>query len=134
MLAALDERIAVSAPVCGVCTYRSLIEDVRDEHSDGAYISFLDSHSYYYFVPGVLRVADQGDFIGLIAPRPLAILGAEHDNCFPERGAREVYRHLKHLYGLYGAGSKLSFYLLDGPHSMPPVLREKAYRFFERHL
>ena len=134
MLAALDERIAAAAPVCGVCTYRGLMEDFRDAAYDRADLSFLDSHSIYYYIPGVLRFAEQGDLLGLIAPRPLAILGATHDNCFPERGVRRVYRDLRHLYGLYGARRNLSMHLFDGPHSMPPMLREKAYRLFKKHL
>ena len=62
------------------------------------------------------------------------ILGATHDHVFPERGIREIYRDLTHLYGLYDAREKLSIYLYNGRHSMPPLLRRKAYRFFEKHL
>jgi dienelactone hydrolase len=134
MLAALDERIAAAAPVCGIASYRSLIEDVRDEGYDRSFLSFLDSHSYYYYLPGILRVAEQADLIGLLAPRPLTILGATHDHVFPERGIREVYDKLKRLYELYDARENLSIYLYNGPHSMPPRLRCKAYRFFEKHL
>ncbi len=134
MLAALDERIAAAAPVCGLASYRSIVEDVRDDRYDGAGLSFLDSHSYYYYLPGVLRLAEQADLMGLIAPRPLAVLGAKRDHCFPLRGIREVHRDLKHVYGLYGAADRLSIFLFDGRHSMPPLLRRKAYGFFEKHL
>ena len=134
MLAAMDERIAAAAPICGVCTYRSLWSGVRDAWYDGSFRSFLDSHSNYYFTPGVLRIADQQDLCGLIAPRPFALIGANHDDCFPLPGMRECARDLKRLYKLVGAGSNFRYVEFEGVHSMPEHTRRTAYAFFREHL
>lgn len=134
MLAALDERIAASAPVCGVCTYASLSRSVRDERYDSAWLSFLDSHGIYYYTPGVLELGDQQDLCGLIAPRPFALIGADKDNCFPLDGMREAAADLKRLYKLLRAGTNFRYVEFDGPHSMPEHSRKTAYAFFRRHF
>ena len=134
MLAALDERIKVAVPVVGVSTYRHIIEGVRDDTADGSYLSFLDSHGVYYYIPGILQVGEQQDLISLIAPRPLLILGATHDNCFPQKGVEAVYRDVRRIYRLLGAGKNVGCTLYRGPHAIPPVLRERAYAFFGKHL
>jgi dienelactone hydrolase len=134
MLAALDDRIAAAAPVCGVATYRSVMEGFRTEWYDSAYISFMDGSHIYYFTPGVLELADQQDLIALIAPRPLSIISANHDAWFPLEGMREVARDLRHAYALLGAGSRFDYHEFEGPHDMPEHARRHAYRFLRRHL
>lgn len=134
MLAAMDDRIKVAIPICGVCTYRSLIDGVRDENVDGSFMSFLDSHGIYYYIPGILQVGEQQDLVSLIAPRPLLILGGTTDNCFPEQGVRDVYRDVRRIYRLLNAEKNIDCYLYEGPHGNPPELRERAYAFLEKHL
>lgn len=134
MLAAMDDRIAAAAPVCGVCTYRSLWDEYRSAYYDGALLSFLDSHSIYYFTPGVLKLADQQDLCGLIAPRPFALIGGNHDDCFPLSGMRECDRDLRRLYRLFGKEENFLYYEFEGPHSMPEHSRRAAYAFFRKHF
>ncbi|MBI3832272.1 MAG: acetylxylan esterase [Planctomycetes bacterium] len=134
MLAAMDDRIAAAAPVCGVCTYRSLWDEWRTEWYDHALLSFLDSHSIYYFTPGVLQLGDQQDLCGLVAPRPFALIGGNHDNCFPLGGMKECDRDLGRLYRLYGKAENFLYYEFEGPHSMPEHSRKAAYAFFRKHL
>jgi len=134
MVAALDERITASAPVCGLCTYRSLWSEWRTEWYDGAWLSFLDSHSLYYFTPGILRLADQQDLSTLAAPRPFCLIGGNHDNCFPLSGMRECNRDLSRLYSLLGAAKNFRYVEFEGPHSMPLHTRRTAYAFFREHL
>ncbi|HYF51505.1 MAG TPA: prolyl oligopeptidase family serine peptidase [Planctomycetota bacterium] len=133
MLAAMDERIAAAAPVCGLCTYRSL-NQYRTEWYGNDLLSFYDSHSIYYYTPGVLELGDQQDVAGLIAPRPLMVIGATHDNCFPLDGMREAAADLRHLYQLSGAASNFEYVEFDGPHSMPEHTRRTAYAFFHKHF
>lgn len=132
MLPALEPRIAAAAPVCGVCTYKSLIDNVRDERYDNVWRSFLDSHSIYYFVPGVLEGFEQQDLCALIAPRPLAMIGADHDNCFPLDGMREAAADLQAWYRMLGAGKNFRYVEFQGEHSMPRHSRETAYDFLAR--
>ncbi len=132
MLASLDERIVASVPVCGLCTYRSVIDNQVTEYYGGNNRSFLDSHSIYYYIPGLLRLAEQQDLSALIAPRAFAVIGANRDNCFPLDGMREAVRDLKHIYRLQGAPEKFKYIEFDGPHSMPEHTRRKAYQFIRK--
>ncbi|MBA3710362.1 MAG: acetylxylan esterase [Planctomycetes bacterium] len=134
MLAALDQRIAAVAPICGVSTYRSVIEGYRTEWYDSAYISFMDGAHIYYFTPGILTLAEQQDVIALIAPRPLAVIGANHDSWFPLNGMRDCARDLRHVYGLLGAASSFDYHEFEGPHDMPEHTRRRAYAFLRKHL
>jgi len=134
MLAAMDDRIAAAAPVCGLCTYKSLIDNHVNEWYGGSFNSFLDSHSIYYYTPGVLELAEQQDLAALIAPRPLLVLGATHDDCFPLDGMRDAAADLRYLYSLAGAESNFEYVEFDGPHSMPGHSRKTAYAFFHRHF
>ncbi len=132
MLAAMDDRIAAAAPICGACTYRSLWDEWRTEWYDGEFLSFLDSGTIYYTTPGVLHLGDQQDLCGLIAPRPFALIGANHDNCFPLSGMRECDRDLTRLYRLHGKAENFLYYEFDGEHSMPEHSRRAAYAFFKK--
>ncbi|MCZ7646013.1 MAG: acetylxylan esterase [Planctomycetota bacterium] len=134
MLGALEPRVAAIAPVCGICTYHSLHSGVRDERYDAAWLSFLDSHGIYYYPPGILALGDQQDFCALLAPRPFALIGANHDNCFPLEGMREAARDLRHIYKVVGAPGAFRYVEFEGPHSMPEHTRRTAYAFFRKHL
>jgi dienelactone hydrolase len=134
MLAAMDERVAAAAPICGVCTYRGLPAENRARGHDACIQTYLDSHSIYYYTPGVLHIAEQQDLCALIAPRPFALIGANRDNCFPLQGMRECARDLTHVYRLLGAEENFRYVEFEGPHSMPLHSRKTAYAFFREHL
>jgi len=132
MLAAMDRRIAASVPICGVCTYQSLLAGNAIHHAPVQ--TYLDSHSIYYYTPGVLHLAEQQDLCALIAPRPFALVGANRDDCFPLDGMRECARDLKHIYQLMGAPQNFRYVEFEGLHSIPLHSRKTAYAFFRKHL
>lgn len=134
MLAAMDKRIAAAVPICGVCTYRSLRGGNSINQTGIPTQTYLDSHSIYYYTPGVLRLAEQQDLCALIAPRPFALVGANRDNCFPLDGMRECARDLKQIYQLLGAPQNFRYVEFEGLHSIPPHSRKTAYAFFRKHL
>ncbi|PCJ57277.1 MAG: hypothetical protein COA79_16355 [Planctomycetota bacterium] len=129
MLAALDQRIVASVPVCGTCTYKSVCEEQVTEYYGGSGKSFLDSHSIYYYIPDMMCYADQQDLCALIAPRNLTIIGGTYDNCFPLSGMREASKDLKHFYKIMGVSNNFKYIEFEGPHSIPPFARKKAYQF-----
>jgi len=134
MVAAMDERVAAAAPICGVCTYRGLPAENRARGHDACIQTYLDSHSIYYYTPGVLHIADQQDLCALIAPRSFALIGANRDDCFPLQGMRECARDLAHVYKLLGAEKNFRYVEFEGPHSIPLHSRKTAYAFFHQHL
>jgi fermentation-respiration switch protein FrsA (DUF1100 family) len=66
MLAALDERVRFACASRSACSY-------RQRRLDRTGIEFAQ------VIPGILELADIGQFVELIAPRPLLLLSATED-------------------------------------------------------
>ena len=87
--AAADDRIAVSAPVCGTFTFGSQAHHWR--------ASGQCDCIYYHNT----FLTDQSVVAALIAPRPLLICSGQLDLDFPPDGYHEVFRRGKKIYDLY---------------------------------
>ena len=119
-LSALDERIAVSAPVAAVTLYKDLF--------------FRGIGCACECVPNVLRYGEQDAILGLIAPRPLLIAAGIRDAIFPIVGAREVHDRLRSIYRLYGAADRLAIAEEYVQHGYHKPMREAVYGWFDRWL
>ena len=119
-LSALDDRIAVSAPVAAVTLYRDLF--------------FRGIGCACECVPNVMRYAEEDGIIGLIAPRPLLICAGIRDSIFPIVGAREVYDRAREIYRLYDAEEKIAIAEEYVPHGYHQPMREAVYGWFDRWL
>ncbi len=94
---ALDERVAVAAPVCATYTFGSQAAHwVAAGQCDCIYF-----HNTYL---------EDFPLVGaLIAPRPLILCSGRKDPDFPPDGYHEVYRRVKRVYDLYpSVGAKTS--------------------------
>ncbi|MBN1672264.1 MAG: acetylxylan esterase [Kiritimatiellae bacterium] len=121
-VAAADERIKVSAPVCGTGTVRAhLKERTWDGHC--ACIMFLNTYR-----------RDLADCGALIAPRPLMVASADRDGIFSIASIRETYERVKRIYELYGAGGACQLVATPGPHSYHEISRTRIFSFFMKHL
>lgn len=101
-LAAIEPRIRV-AVVSGACNL--FRERLLHNSSCGA-----------QFVPGLLRLGDTPEVLGLIAPRPLIIELGHRDGTSPELMAAEVAHRLQSLYQAAGAGDQLAFDRFEWGH------------------
>lgn len=122
--AAVDDRIAVAAPVCSTFTYGSQAAHwIADGQCDCIY--YNNTYGWDFPVVGAL-----------IAPRPLLMIGGQKDPIFPPDGYHEVFRKLKRIYDLYAdAGSKRVGVLEDNVgHSDPPLFLQGARQWMERWL
>jgi dienelactone hydrolase len=125
--AAADERIAVSAPVCGTFTFGS-------QAAHGRASGQCDCIYYYNtFMTDLSVVA------ALIAPRPLLICSGQLDADFPPDGYHEVYRRAKHIYDLYaGAAATESTRIQEVDegvgHTDSPLFRREARQWMNRWL
>jgi len=119
-LSALDERIAVSAPVAAVTLYRDLF--------------FRGIGCACECVPNVLRYGEQNAILGLIAPRPLLIAAGIRDSIFPIVGAREVYEKVCSIYQLYDAEDKIAIAEEYVQHGYHRPMREAVYGWFDKWL
>ncbi|HMC82932.1 MAG TPA: alpha/beta hydrolase, partial [Candidatus Polarisedimenticolia bacterium] len=114
-------RTAVSA--CGLTTYRALIDA-------GA----LNRHGIYYYVPGILRVAEAGEIVSLIAPRPFLSLNGEEDGASPLEGLYRVHRDAGKIYRLLGARRHLARRTYPAGHEFTDAMLRDTLRWFERRL
>jgi hypothetical protein len=94
-LAALDDRIAATVAVACLTRYQNLIRAGR-----------LSRHSFYYYVPGMLRHFDTEAIVSLVAPRPLLALTGARDLASPADGVKTIDRFARRVWRLYGEGAR----------------------------
>jgi len=124
-LAALDERIRVVAPVVQFTRYQNLIA------SGG-----LNGHSFYYYVPGVLKAGlDMEGIVALAAPRPQLVMVGDQDRLSPPDGIRAISDYAREVYRLYGAESHFDALVYAGlGHVYTPAMFATLLDFFGQHL
>jgi dienelactone hydrolase len=97
--AALLPRLAFAMPSCYFCTFRDSIMSIH--------------HCADNYVPGLLKVAEMADVMGLFAPKPVVLVAGRTDPIFPLPGVRKAYRHLQGIYKAAGAADRC--HLVVGP-------------------
>lgn len=113
--AALDERISAAVVSGFVNTFESSILAMH--------------HCIDNFVPGLSRVAELPDLVGLIAPRPLLMEAGKDDRIFPLHGTLRAYEQLQGVYRLLEAEDRLALDLFEGGHEISGSM---AYDWFAR--
>jgi cephalosporin-C deacetylase-like acetyl esterase len=117
-----DERVKISAPVCGTSTLASHLHDhTLDSNCDCMW--WLNTCQW-----------DLVDVAALIAPRPMLIGDSDHDVHFALRGITEVHRQVKQLYTVLGVPENVSFVVAPGAHSYHPLSRTTVFSWFLKHL
>lgn len=120
--AAVDPRVKVVAPVMGISTYAAnLRDDTQKHHCDCMFPVNSWMHDMLH----------QG---ALIAPRPLLMAHGKKDVLFPVPGYTEFEQRAGALYKSYGAADSFTNVVVDTGHEDSHFLREKAIRWFDRHL
>jgi len=122
-LAALEPRIRASAGACGLTTYRALIE-----------AEALNRHGIYFYVPGILGVAEVGQIVSLIAPRPFLSLSGDEDAGSPLQGVVEAHREAGRIYRLLGARRNLVRRVYPAAHEFTDAMLQDTLTWFGRHL
>jgi dienelactone hydrolase len=85
-------------------------------------------------VPGSLQLGDRADILGLRAPAPILIIGAEADREFPAKGMQLTGEKLRRLWGLYGKSDDAWLRMFPGGHDYSRPMREAALGFFDKYL
>lgn len=121
-LAALDERIAASAPVSGTLSTHGWVKQrLTAVHCDCQYP--VNTYGMLYSEIGAL-----------IAPRPHLESNADADPGFPMDAFEEMIEKMRHVYRLYGAESSLETAVVPGKHEDTEAIRLPVYSFFLKHF
>jgi hypothetical protein len=122
-LAALDPRVRVCVDLCCLTDYEELI---RTGH--------LRGHSFYYYVPGLLKHFQAHEINELIVPRPRLSLNGLADPLTPAAGVRRIRDHLLPLYARFGRPEDCRIELFPCGHEETPAMRALVVSWLERHL
>ena len=101
-LACCDERIAIAAPSCSVCSYEASIAAMP--------------HCMCNHIPSIRKYFEMGDLAGLIAPRKLIIAAGKTDEIFPKAGTEQTFSVIKKLYNYAGCPDSCALVWGDGGH------------------
>jgi dienelactone hydrolase len=101
-LACLDERIAVAAPSCSVCSYEDSIAAMP--------------HCMCNHIPSIRKYFEMGDLARLIAPRRLIVAAGRTDPIFPIESTFECFDTIKKIYRAAGCEDNCAIVVGDGGH------------------
>jgi dienelactone hydrolase len=117
---ALDERFRAVVPVCSVGTYQAYL------HAACCVCEVL---------PGALRFAEEGDVLGLTAPRSLMVVSATRDAFqFSQGEAVKSVARARKIFELFGAGDQLRHAVFESGHDYNQAMREAMYGWMSRWL
>ncbi len=120
--AAVDPRIKVVVPVMGISTYAVNVRDNTQQlHCDCMFP--INGHRHDMLHQGAL-----------IAPRPLLMMHGRQDRLFPVAGYEQFEQTVSGLYKSYGIEASFENVVVDTDHKDSDFLRERAIRFFDKHL
>lgn len=113
LLAALDDRVKVAAPVVMV--------------SEGFQGGCVCENA-----AGLRHGTDNVEFAALAAPRPMILVGATGD--WTKNTMTRVFPAIRGVYSLVGAMDRLEAVVFDYPHNYNQTSRNAVYAFMGRHL
>jgi dienelactone hydrolase len=117
---ALDERFEAVVPVCSVGTYQAYL------HAACCVCEVL---------PGALRFTEEGDVLGLVAPRALLVINASQDAFqFSVGEAKKSLARAREIFKLHGAEARAGHAVFESPHAYNQAMREAMYGWMTRWL
>ena len=123
--AVLDDRIRVLVPVVGTSDFYLQLRHTRDN-------DWYHAGEHCHFIPGLLRFANNHEFVAMVAPRPTLVINATDDPGFP---IGDVHRYGQRLYADYAAEEKFRYFEdSSSGHGYQVKKREAAYGWFLRWL
>ncbi len=116
---ALDERFGAVVPVCSVGNYQVYLQTAC---------------CVCEVLPGALRFTEEGEVLGLVAPRSLLVISATMDGIqFSVGEAKKSLAMAGPIFKLYGKDN-LAHATFESPHAYNQAMRETMYGWMTRWL
>jgi dienelactone hydrolase len=120
----VDDRIAAAAPICGgVGSVDVFLKMGRRSY-----------HGFYWWVPNMLTLGDQGDFAATQAPRPLMLWAPTEDIGMPKEGVQRFLETARPAYEKSKASHSLVVHQPPGEHSFTLEAFAAMEKFFREQL
>jgi cephalosporin-C deacetylase-like acetyl esterase len=117
---AMDDRLKAVVPVCSVGNYQAYL---------GAACCLCE------VVPGALKFTEEGDVLGLVAPRALMVVSATRDAFqFSVGEAKKSVAAAAPVFKLLGKPDAIRHAVFDSPHDYNREMREAMYGWMTLHL
>ncbi|MCE9529586.1 MAG: acetylxylan esterase [Planctomycetes bacterium] len=117
---ALDERIQAVVPVCSVGNFQVYLKAAC---------------CVCEVLPGALTFTEEGDVLGLVAPRALMVLSASMDAIqFSPTEAKKSVERAQAIFKLRDAESKLKHQIFESKHDYNQPMREAMYGWMTLQL
>lgn len=117
---AWDERFKCVVPVCSVGNYQAYL---------GAACCMCE------VVPGALRFTEEGDVLGLVAPRALMVVNATQDAVqFSVGEAKKSVARAEAVFKLHGQPESVRHAIFESKHDYSRPMREAMYGWMALHL
>jgi dienelactone hydrolase len=117
---ALDDRIQAVVPVCSVGNYQSYLRTAC---------------CVCEVLPSALTFTEEGDVLGLVAPRALLVMNATRDGIqFSPPEAEKSLTRARAIYQLMDAKTKVRHQVFDSVHDYNRPMREAMYGWMTLHL
>ncbi|MBX7132315.1 MAG: acetylxylan esterase [Fimbriimonadaceae bacterium] len=85
-------------------------------------------------VPGTCQVGDRSDVIGIQAPKPVYIMGAQVDGEFPPDATLLTREKMAKEWSLFGKAADTKVQIFAGGHDYNQTMREASIGFFDKVL
>lgn len=117
---ALDERFGAVVPVCSVGNFQAYLRAAC---------------CVCEVLPGALTFTEEGDVLGLVAPRALLVINASKDGIqFSPAEAEKSVARAKDIFKLYDTSAKVKHQVFESPHDYNQAMREAMYGWMTLHL
>jgi dienelactone hydrolase len=113
LLAAVDERIALAAPVNMVSAYMQGGDPCEE-------------------APNLREGTFNVEIAAMMAPRPMLLVSSTHD--WTRHTPTEEFPAIQHIYSLFGAAQSVENAHIDAEHNYNRQSREAVYRFLAKNL
>jgi cephalosporin-C deacetylase-like acetyl esterase len=117
---AMDERFGAVVPVCSVGTYQAYLKAAC---------------CVCEVLPGALRFTEEGEVLGLVAPRALMVINATKDGFqFSVGEAQKSLARARDIFKVLDVEEKVKHATFESPHAYNQAMRELMYGWMTRWL